>query len=114
MKLHTKLGKPIPSMEPTVLTETTNSEAAANSTPDRKIVRIAAPKKDSRPNCDVISVPSGTDDHQEVSIPLLPEERDVQPVGADYIEEVKSEDGKLIRLVGPLFTIFSSTSDHRE
>ena len=96
MKLHAKLGKPIPSMEPTVLAESSNSDAL-NSTTDRKVVRVAAPKKDFRPT-DIISVPSGNDDlHQEVSIPLLPEERDVQPVGADYIEEVKSDDGKLIR-----------------
>jgi hypothetical protein len=33
----------------------------------------------------------------EVAIPLLPDERDIQPVGADYIEEIKSDDGKLIR-----------------
>ena len=93
MKLHAILGKPIPSMEPTVLTE--NTDAAVNS--DRKVVRVAAPKKEFR-SCDVISVPSGADElHQEVSIPLLPEERDVQPVGADYIKEVKSDDGKLIR-----------------
>lgn len=97
MKLHAKLGKPIPPMEPTVLAESSSSDAL-NSTTDRKVVRVAAPKKDFRPTCDVISVPSGNDDlHQEVSIPLLPEERDVQPVGADYIEEVKSDDGKLIR-----------------
>lgn len=96
MKLHAKLGKPIPPMEPTVLAESTNPDAL-NST-DRKVVRVAAPKKEFRPSCDVISVPSGNEElQQEVSIPLLPEERDVQPVGADYIEEVKSDDGKLIR-----------------
>ena len=96
MKLHAILGKPIPSMEPTVLTENSGTDAAVNS--DRKVVRVAAPKKEYRATCDVITVPSGADElHQEVSIPLLPEERDVQPVGADYIEEVKSDDGKLIR-----------------
>lgn len=95
MKLHAILGKPIPSMEPTVLTENSGTDAAVNS--DRKVVRVAAPKKEFR---DVISVPSGGEElQQEVSIPLLPEERDVQPVGADYIEEVKSDDGKLIRSV---------------
>ena len=33
---------------------------------------------------------------QEVTIPRLPEEKDVQPVGHDYIEEIKSDDGKVI------------------
>ncbi len=33
---------------------------------------------------------------QEVTIPRLPEEKDVQPVGHDYIEEMKSEDGKVV------------------
>ena len=32
---------------------------------------------------------------QEVTIPRLPEEKDVQPVGHDYIEEIKSDDGKV-------------------
>jgi hypothetical protein len=31
-----------------------------------------------------------------VTIPRLPEEKDVQPVGHDYIEEMKSEDGKVV------------------
>lgn len=34
--------------------------------------------------------------HQEVTIPRLPEEKDVQPVGHDYIEEIKSDDGKVV------------------
>ena len=33
---------------------------------------------------------------QEVTIPRLPEEKDVQPVGHDYIEEIKSDDGKVV------------------
>merc|ERR1711988_1796814 len=33
---------------------------------------------------------------QEVTIPRLPEEKDVQPVGHDYIEEIKNEEGKVI------------------
>ena len=98
MKLHAKLGKPIPSMEPTVLAESTN-DVSSNPT-DRKVsvVRVAAPKKDfHRQTNDVIAPPVNDEVHQEVEIPLLPDERDVQPVGADYIEEVKSDDGKLIR-----------------
>ena len=33
---------------------------------------------------------------QEVTIPRLPEEKDVQPVGHDYIEEIKNEEGKVV------------------
>lgn len=33
---------------------------------------------------------------QAVTIPLLPDEKVVQPVGFDYIEEVKNEEGKVI------------------
>ena len=31
-----------------------------------------------------------------MTIPRLPEEKDVQPVGHDYIEEIKSDDGKVV------------------
>ena len=31
-----------------------------------------------------------------MTIPRLPEEKDVEPVGHDYIEEIKSDDGKVI------------------
>merc|ERR1712142_771146 len=33
---------------------------------------------------------------QEVTIPRLPEEKDAQPVGHDYIEEIKNEEGKVV------------------
>ena len=33
---------------------------------------------------------------QEVTIPRLPEEKDVQPVGHDYIEEIKNDEGKVV------------------
>ncbi|CAB4063864.1 ZFR [Lepeophtheirus salmonis] len=33
---------------------------------------------------------------EEVTIPRLPEEKDVQPVGHDYIEEIRNDDGKVI------------------
>ena len=33
---------------------------------------------------------------ESVTIPLLPDEKVVQPVGFDYIEEVKNEEGKVI------------------
>ena len=91
MKLHTKLGKPIPSMEPTVLAE---QETGNPGNRKVSVVRVAGPPKK---HYDVTTGMNSDENHQEVSIPLLPDERDVQPVGADYIEEVLSEDGKIAR-----------------
>ena len=44
----------------------------------------------------VAKQPYNSYQEQEVTIPRLPEEKDVQPVGHDYIEEIKNEEGKVI------------------
>ncbi len=100
MKLHTKLGKPIPSLEPTVLAESGGAVDSGNAADRKFSVVYLVPKKEFPHSVNNVIGPtpaSSDNQQQEVAIPLLPEERDVQPVGADYIEEVKSDDGKLIR-----------------
>ena len=124
VKLHTKLGKPIPSVDPVLVTKgssaTTNSSPAAgvnSSAQAQSITNIAKP-----PTYQVVKQPTvpkitfvGSDKikaevakpepvktpvvgipQQEVTIPRLPEEKDVQPVGHDYIEEIKNEEGKVV------------------
>lgn len=71
IKLHTRLGKPIPSVDPVIVK------------PEKK------PKNLSEKNGAQVQVAAQ-------QIPLLPEEKVIQPVGFDYIEEVKNEEGKLV------------------
>ncbi|XP_027724649.1 zinc finger RNA-binding protein isoform X3 [Vombatus ursinus] len=168
VKLHTKLGKPIPSTEPNVVTQATSSTAASaskstastsgisasNSTVNSSIVTSAvkvltpatntglntasntkastvpasmAAKKTSTPKINFVGgnkLPSiktedlkGTESikptpatsavqTQEVksdpSDPVTPTtlaalQSDVQPVGHDYVEEVRNDEGKVIR-----------------
>ncbi|XP_020850897.1 zinc finger RNA-binding protein isoform X3 [Phascolarctos cinereus] len=168
VKLHTKLGKPIPSTEPNVVTQATSSTAASaskstastsgiaasNSTVNSSVVTSAvkvltpatntglntasntkastvpasmAAKKTSTPKINFVGgnkLPSiktedlkGTESikptpatsavqTQEVksdpSDPVTPTtlaalQSDVQPVGHDYVEEVRNDEGKVIR-----------------
>jgi len=167
LKLHTKLGKPIPSDNPTVIatpaTSLLNSTStSANSTVPKPVpapsvtvtttanqfTKAATPKINfigSKP--DVPSM-AGTDfnNHQQTSqmlpmsttfaIPAAPGgtisttiaedlnksgnqdsstflEKDVQPVGQDYIEEMRNEEGWLIFIIVVvyLFLILVSTVD---
>ncbi|XP_055952370.1 zinc finger RNA-binding protein-like isoform X2 [Argiope bruennichi] len=102
VKLHTKLGKPIPSTEPQVVhtgtTNATNKAAAAgNKTPTKgnaakktgppKITFVAATKAEE--NADV------KEDNEEEKGDSSKED-DVQPVGQDYIDEIKNEEGKVV------------------
>jgi len=120
VKLHTKLGKPIPSVDPVLVTKgsslTTTSASSSMANMPQSITNIAKPpnyqtvrqpaipkitfvgsdkiKAEAKPN----SVPAAKPYYaeQEVTIPRLPEEKDVQPVGHDYIEEIKNEEGKVV------------------
>ena len=117
VKLHTKLGKPIPSVDPVLVTKgssaTTSSAASTVSSMPQTITNIAKPptyqpvKQPAVPKITFV----GSDKikaedkiqkspvgivQQEVTIPRLPEEKDVQPVGHDYIEEIKNEEGKVV------------------
>nr|CAD7392653.1 unnamed protein product [Timema cristinae] len=75
VKLHTKLGKPIPSTDPVVLAGSLGTVGVNN---DIKLEIKAEPKEDV------------TMSEQAFA------DRDVQPVGLDYIEETKNEDGKVV------------------
>ncbi|XP_075040809.1 zinc finger RNA-binding protein isoform X2 [Mixophyes fleayi] len=161
VKLHTKLGKPIPSTEPNVVNQSVTSaavsKAAASSnstsstngssvaTPAAKLLtsssslgtasaskmssissnsivkKITTPKitfvggnklqstgsktEDSKISDNVKVTPSSSVQSQEVKMDPMSEaaqtlaalQSDVQPVGHDYVEEVRNDEGKVIR-----------------
>ncbi|KAM4707706.1 zinc finger RNA-binding protein 2 [Discoglossus pictus] len=124
VKLHTKLGKPIPSIEPVLINSspstTTSPKPLASpaksapapppspkSTPPKRPASSKTPPDGGPP-------PLSSPPRQEVRappprLPVLGEpmsqedsgdgicENDVQPVGHDYIEEVCNEEGKMVR-----------------
>ena len=137
VKLHTKLGKPIPSVDPVLVTKgagnpsgpgpsaptatTPTGPPPALANPPQSIANLAKPPQSYAPvrqpavpkitfvGSDkikpevkvevkpVVAKPyQSTYVEQEVTIPRLPEEKDVQPVGHDYIEEIKNDEGKVI------------------
>jgi len=124
VKLHTKLGKPIPSVDPVLVTKgsssTTTSASSSVANIPQSITNIAKPptyqqavrqpavpkitfvgsdKIKPEPKVEkpaVVKQPYQAATEQEVTIPRLPEEKDVQPVGHDYIEEIKNEEGKVV------------------
>ena len=148
VKLHTKLGKPIPSVDPVLVTKGAGSPASSGGptsalpnpptqtttttptgpppplpNPPQSIANLAKPpqtytsvRQPTIPKITfvgsdkikpevakvevkqaVVAKPyNNTYAEQEVTIPRLPEEKDVQPVGHDYIEEIKNEEGKVI------------------
>ena len=87
-------GKPIPSVDPVIVSATKNNEenSAKKTVQQPKINIVSMASKaanDKNPN-------KATNGQGEVTIPLLPDEKVVQPVGLDYIEEVKNDEGKVI------------------
>uniref|UniRef100_A0A8C1ZEX0 Zinc finger RNA-binding protein n=1 Tax=Cyprinus carpio TaxID=7962 RepID=A0A8C1ZEX0_CYPCA len=147
VKLHTKLGKPIPSTEPSVVSQsTTSSTAAPNKTassnisssttlqgkspvPNSVSVNSTSVKKVNTPKINFVggnklqttavrneeskmeaakaaqsAVSAQPPDlKNEIPDPLSPQsalaalQSDVQPVGHDYVEEVRNDEGKVIR-----------------
>ncbi|XP_066552280.1 zinc finger RNA-binding protein isoform X2 [Amia ocellicauda] len=133
VKLHTKLGKPIPSTEPVVVnsapvaTTTTASKPtppittpATPPTPPKPIVTNAskpppAVKKPIAPKITFVANKPATPPAVKVEEAKPPAVKpdpqseheddadsaggqgDVQPVGHDYVEEVRNDDGKVIR-----------------
>ncbi|XP_066138906.1 zinc finger RNA-binding protein isoform X2 [Euwallacea fornicatus] len=80
--LHTKLGKPIPPQEPEVIGGVKKSLAAG---PKINFVQSGG-----------LGVNNGSNgDLKEEDVDDTPEP-DIQPVGQDYIEEIKSDDGKVM------------------
>ncbi|XP_066993035.2 zinc finger RNA-binding protein isoform X2 [Anabrus simplex] len=125
LKLHTRLGKPIPSDDPVVLgggsakttgttaTTTTNTSSQAKTTTTQTKVVPGAVKKPvtAAPKINFVTgaVGSGanagntvevkTDAKEDASVSdseVTVNDKDVQPVGQDYIEEIKNDEGKVI------------------
>lgn len=103
MKLHQKLGKPIPSTDPVVVGGTTKtSTTTAGATVGAKTTATggggAAPTTGTLPTTE-----GKKDDLKEDLLDL--KEKDVEPVGQEYIEEIKNEEGELF--IGFLSLILS-------
>ncbi|XP_060523725.1 zinc finger RNA-binding protein isoform X2 [Cylas formicarius] len=84
--LHTKLGKPIPPQEPEVIGGGRKSVASAPKINFVQSGGLGVPAAQTQGNGDAIK------EEEQDEVP----EPDIQPVGQDYIEEIKSEDGKVI------------------
>lgn len=80
MLLHTKLGKPIPPQEPEIIG---GARKSVSSQPKINFVQSGG-----------LGIPAGNGDSKDDDVDDTPEP-DIQPVGQDYIEEIKSEDGKV-------------------
>ncbi|ENN72171.1 hypothetical protein YQE_11227, partial [Dendroctonus ponderosae] len=83
--LHTKLGKPIPPQEPEVIGGVKKSIASA---PKINFVQSGG--------LGMTGPSQGSNGEMKDEEPEDTPEPDIQPVGQDYIEEIKSEDGKVM------------------
>uniref|UniRef100_A0A1L8DII7 Putative transcription factor nfat subunit nf90 n=1 Tax=Nyssomyia neivai TaxID=330878 RepID=A0A1L8DII7_9DIPT len=81
VKLHQKLGKPIPSTDPM-----TKKPAKVNFVP------AGAGDKEGEGTVGVVVGVEGQDEESSIHIPM----DDVKPVGVEYIEEIKDDDGKIL------------------
>uniref|UniRef100_A0AAQ5XG47 Zinc finger RNA-binding protein n=1 Tax=Amphiprion ocellaris TaxID=80972 RepID=A0AAQ5XG47_AMPOC len=123
VKLHTKLGKPIPSTEPVlvnsapVVTTTTagkppvsssSSSSSSSSTPASastvstpavtpKQVPVHTVAKTAPPLKKPLSVQKMEPQSEDEDGDRAGGQGDIQPVGHDYVEEVRNNDGKVIR-----------------
>ncbi|XP_026866469.2 zinc finger RNA-binding protein isoform X2 [Electrophorus electricus] len=134
VKLHTKLGKPIPSTEPVlvntapVAVTTTSGKAVPgavapaaplvlqkSSVPTPPKAQLLTKKPVAPPKATVIASSAAAPDlakveeavKQQVALKSDPQSEDegdgggaqgdIQPVGHDYVEEVRNDDGKVIR-----------------
>jgi len=113
MKLHQKLGKPIPSTDPVLVAAEQNAAkkaAAANANGDTAKAKTptAQPKinflggsqtvVNALPKAEKAGTPgsTGSDDADNKSILEQLQQAEVAPVGMEYIEEVKNEVGKVV------------------
>ncbi|KAI4877655.1 hypothetical protein NFI96_021338 [Prochilodus magdalenae] len=131
VKLHTKLGKPIPSTEPVLVNSAPVPVTTTSGKPATPAVTPASPtvpQKPTPPNPPkgqppakkpaltkpaIIANKAAAPEPakvEEVKPPVLPSDPqsddegdgggaqgDIQPVGHDYVEEVRNDDGKVIR-----------------
>ncbi|KAJ1522250.1 hypothetical protein ONE63_002555 [Megalurothrips usitatus] len=81
VKLHTRLGKPIPSTEPVV-------QGKAGSTP-----KPSTPSN-SNSAANIPGMPGSSANVEQKEEDDEVVDKDVQPVGQDYIEEIKNDEGK--------------------
>ncbi|XP_014221179.1 zinc finger RNA-binding protein isoform X1 [Trichogramma pretiosum] len=98
VKLHTKLGKPIPSADPTVLNPKPGQKAAATTTAKKGVI-TATPKINfiASGNLGTVNQPQEKIEETDEAVEeQSSDDKDIQPVGQEYIEENKSEDGKII------------------
>ncbi|XP_011636316.1 zinc finger RNA-binding protein [Pogonomyrmex barbatus] len=112
VKLHTKLGKPIPSADPTVLNPkpaattktTTTKKPTVTATP--KINFVASGNLGTVNQNQTAEVKQEEPTTEETVEESTVDEKDIQPVGQEYIEENKSEDGlrrrEEINQLGPM------------
>ncbi|KAK7136599.1 hypothetical protein R3I93_016822 [Phoxinus phoxinus] len=129
VKLHTKLGKPIPSTEPVLVssasvamtmtaskTATATTAAPTNASVAQKMLAAAPSKPVKKPTAAKVAIIGS---RASTAAPVKMEEvkpvvktdpssededgdgagaqGDIQPVGHDYVEEVRNDDGKVIR-----------------
>jgi len=88
LKLHTRLGKDIPSADPVVVTPPP-AKTAEKTTPQKAAAAAGGAKAGVKSTDEVKTEPKDGE--------AMDEDRgDIQPVGEDYIEEIKNPDGKVI------------------
>ncbi|CAG0918684.1 unnamed protein product [Notodromas monacha] len=96
VKLHEKLGKPIPSHEPTIILNKPSADGSSMETDSGSGygagIKIKTLNDFDPSNIQVVETPSG----EKVGIPKLPDEQDAEPVGMDYIEDMKGPGDKVI------------------
>uniref|UniRef100_A0A8C4ZII1 Zinc finger RNA binding protein 2 n=1 Tax=Gadus morhua TaxID=8049 RepID=A0A8C4ZII1_GADMO len=114
VKLHTKLGKPIPSTEPVLVNSApvyTTTSAGKSSTATTSVsasTLSSSSSSSSTPSAAATAPVSGAKPAAAAARPKDPlsedddsdragGQSDVQPVGPDYVEEVCNDEGKVIR-----------------
>lgn len=96
VKLHTRLGKPIPSTEPQVL-NANNSTSPKNSGTEKTVKTGANATGDKSSDVEIKEEEGKEEIKDEKSDAAgKGDEKEVQPVGQDYIEEIKNEVGKVV------------------
>ncbi|KAM7285400.1 zinc finger RNA-binding protein isoform X2 [Ixodes scapularis] len=100
VKLHTKLGKPIPSTEPVVIAPpsgTTTAKAGATAaTTTTTAAAAAGVAAGGGGDAKVADGEAGSQGSEEGAGDSLDKGVEVQPVGQDYIEEMRNDEGKVI------------------
>ncbi|XP_071542309.1 zinc finger RNA-binding protein [Panulirus ornatus] len=93
VKLHQKLGKPIPSTDPVVVGGTTKtSTTTAGATVGAKTTTSGG----TAATTGTLTTTDGKKDDLKDDLLDL-KEKDVEPVGQEYIEEIKNEEGNIYR-----------------